>query len=170
VFVRRQPRLRHPRLDLQSALGNPPARAAPLFAPMAAALAIGSMLAPLPVRRLRPSGHGRAIAAGLLGAADGHVTTGAVVVALGTGPLLALGTGLVLAAVPRERAGAAVSSPDPALVATARTAYPEGMSVAGVLCGGLAFPVTRSFRETPSDAVQMARKPFSATNRPLGDR
>jgi hypothetical protein len=59
-------------------------------------------------------------------------------------------------------------------VATARTAYTQGMSVAGVRCalvfGGLAVPVTHSFRETRSDAPQMDGKPFSATNRPLGDR
>ncbi len=69
---------------------------------------------------------------------------------------------------------AAVASHDPALVSTARTAYTEGLSVAGVLCAlvfaGLAFLVTHSFRETSAQPPQRGGKPFSATNRPLGDR
>jgi hypothetical protein len=69
---------------------------------------------------------------------------------------------------------AAIASHDPALVSAARTAYTDGIGVAGVLCAlvfaGLAVLVTQIFRETPSHAPQTDGKPFSATNRPLGDR
>ncbi|HEY1642009.1 MAG TPA: MFS transporter [Streptosporangiaceae bacterium] len=105
---------------LQSVLGLSPFASAVLFAPMGLGVAVGTMSTPALARRVRPA---RAIAGGLaLSAAgcvllalagSGHglplVMTGIAVLALGTGPLFALGTGLVIGSVPPERAGSAAS-------------------------------------------------------------
>ncbi|MBV2155835.1 MFS transporter [Kitasatospora sp. SUK 42] len=107
---------------LQSVLGHSPFASAVLFAPMGLGVAAGTMAAPRLARRMAA---GTAIAGGLacsaVGAlllvgvgADGAgslplVMTGITVLALGTGPLFALGTGLVLGSVPPERAGSAAS-------------------------------------------------------------
>jgi MFS transporter, DHA2 family, multidrug resistance protein len=105
---------------LQSVLGYNPEKAAILFAPMGLGVAVGTLLAPRLTRRLAP---GSAIAAGLAvsvpgclllllvrqGSGPALVMAGTAVLALGTGPLFALGTGLVLRSVPPERAGSAAS-------------------------------------------------------------
>jgi MFS transporter, DHA2 family, multidrug resistance protein len=158
---------------LQSVLGYPPARAAILFAPMALALAVSTMLAPVLARRVRP---GTAIAAGLAVAAAGFVLlagarsdgglgfviAGVAVVAVGTGPLFALGTGLVIAAVPRERAGGAASLSETAnqlggtlgiaLMGTVTAAvYQRGVD--GAVPAGLPADVARSARQTMAGAI-----------------
>ncbi|MEV4759951.1 MFS transporter [Micromonospora sp. NPDC049559] len=105
---------------LQSVLGFSPVASAVLFAPMGLGSAVGTVAAPALTRRLRPA---TAIAGGLAVSALGGlllvgvhgagalplVMTGIAVLALGTGPLFALGTGLVVGSVPPERAGSAAS-------------------------------------------------------------
>ncbi|MFD9890482.1 MFS transporter [Amycolatopsis sp. NPDC059027] len=105
---------------LQSVLGFSPLASAVLFAPMGLAVAVGTMAAPGLTRWLQPS---TAIAAGLAVSVLGSVLliladsvhglplvmVGIAVLALGTGPLFALGTGLVVGSVPVERAGSAAS-------------------------------------------------------------
>lgn len=91
-----------------------------LFAPMGLGVAVGTMAAPALARYMKPT---TAIAGGLAGSALGSlllvgaggasalpmVMTGITVLALGTGPLFALGTGLVVGSVPPERAGSAAA-------------------------------------------------------------
>jgi DHA2 family multidrug resistance protein-like MFS transporter len=105
---------------LQSVLGFSPFAAALLFAPMGLGVAAGTMSTPALARRMRPA---RAIAGGLALSAAGCVLlilvggqhslplvmAGIAVLAVGTGPLFALGTGLVIGSVPPERAGSAAS-------------------------------------------------------------
>ncbi|MEU9873175.1 MFS transporter [Actinomadura sp. NPDC048021] len=102
---------------LQDVLGRSPLASAVLFAPMGLGVAVGTMAAPALARRIRPA---TAIASGLavsavgclpLTVSDGAaaVVAGITVLALGTGPLFALGTGLVVGSVPPERAGSAAS-------------------------------------------------------------
>ncbi|MEU4423568.1 MFS transporter [Actinoplanes sp. NPDC024001] len=105
---------------LQGVLGYSPLASAVLFAPMGLGVAAGTMAAPMLARRTAPT---TAIAGGLavsalgsllLATADGPaalplVMAGITVLALGTGPLFALGTGLVVGSVPPERAGSAAS-------------------------------------------------------------
>jgi DHA2 family multidrug resistance protein-like MFS transporter len=105
---------------LQGVLGFSPAAAAVLCAPMGIGCAVGTMAAPALTRR-RPKPV--AIAAGLGVSALGSlllvgapgaaalplVLVGTAVLGVGTGPLFALGTGLVLGSVPPARAGSAAS-------------------------------------------------------------
>ncbi|MFF4989392.1 MFS transporter [Streptosporangium saharense] len=107
---------------LQSVLGLSPAMAALWYAPMGLALAVGAMLSPALVRWMKP---GTAIAGGLALSAVGFALValtdaggagglalavlGIAVLALGDGPLVSLGTGLVVGSVPPERAGSAAS-------------------------------------------------------------
>ncbi|MFF2808019.1 MFS transporter [Streptomyces sp. NPDC058000] len=105
---------------LQSVLGFSPVASAVLFAPMGLGVAVGTLGAPALARRMQPT---TAIAGGLVGSALGSlllvgvagasalpmVMTGIAVLALGTGPLFALGTGLIVGSVPPERAGSAAS-------------------------------------------------------------
>ena len=105
---------------LQNVLGFGPLAAALLFAPMGIGVAVGTMTAPMLARRMAVP---TAITGGLCvsvlgclaiafahgGAALPLVIVGITVLALGTGPLFALGTGLVIGSVPPERAGSAAS-------------------------------------------------------------
>ncbi|MCR3742171.1 MFS transporter, DHA2 family, multidrug resistance protein [Actinomadura glauciflava] len=102
---------------LQDVLGHSPLASAVLFAPMGLGVAAGTMAAPALAKRVRPA---TAIASGLALSAAGclpllvsdglvPVIAGITVLALGTGPLFALGTGLVVGSVPPERAGSAAS-------------------------------------------------------------
>lgn len=105
---------------LQSVLGYSPLLAAVLFAPMGLGVALGTMTAPTLTRWLSPP---TAIAGGLLISAAGSlllafthgpalVMAGIAILTLGTGPLFALGIGLVMGSVPPERAGSAASIAD----------------------------------------------------------
>ncbi|WP_410676468.1 MFS transporter [Amycolatopsis sp. cmx-4-68] len=105
---------------LQSVLGHSPLASAVLFAPMGLGVAAGTMAAPSLTRWTTPA---TAIAGGLAVSATGGlvlaftsglplVVVGITVLTLGTGPLFALGIGLVLGAVPPERAGSAASMAD----------------------------------------------------------
>ncbi|MEV4053720.1 MFS transporter [Amycolatopsis sp. NPDC049688] len=143
---------------LQSVLGYSPLVSALLFAPMGLGVAAGTMTAPSLTRWLTPA---TAIAGGLLVSAAGGLllalTDGLVpvvvaitVLTLGTGPLFALGIGLVVGSVPPERAGSAASMADTgnylggslgmALIGLTATAVYHGVFPAGTT---LAVDVTR---------------------------
>ncbi|MEV6879971.1 MFS transporter [Amycolatopsis sp. NPDC051128] len=105
---------------LRSVLGHSPLASAVLFAPMGLGVAVGTMTAPSLTRWMTPA---TAIAGGLVVSAAGSlllVFTGGLplvmvaiaVLTLGTGPLFALGIGLVVGSVPPERAGSAASMAD----------------------------------------------------------
>jgi DHA2 family multidrug resistance protein-like MFS transporter len=105
---------------LQSVLGHSPLASAVLFAPMGLGVAVGTMTAPSLTRWMTPA---TAIAGGLAVSAAGSlllvftdglplVMAGIAVLTLGTGPLFALGIGLVVGSVPPERAGSAASMAD----------------------------------------------------------
>ena len=105
---------------LQSVLGYSPLASAVLFAPMGLGVAAGTMTAPSLTRRMTPA---TAITGGLVLSATGGVLLaftdglaltmlGIAVLTLGTGPLFALGIGLVMGSVPPERAGSAASMAD----------------------------------------------------------
>ncbi|GAA3927745.1 MFS transporter [Microbacterium soli] len=105
---------------LQSVLRFSPAAAGLWTAFGGLSIAVGSLLSPMLTRRIR---HATAITAGLVvsfvgfllltgvGAEDGLVAavTGISLIHLGAGPLVSLGTGLVVSGVPPERAGSAAS-------------------------------------------------------------
>ncbi|MFF3068411.1 MFS transporter [Kitasatospora sp. NPDC057904] len=141
---------------LQSVLGHSPLASAVLFAPMGLAVAVGTMASPLLARRVSRS---TAIAGGLalsalggllLTVVDGPgslplVITGVAVLALGTGPLFALGTGLVMGSVPPERAGSAA--------AMSETGNYFGGSLGFALLGALAAAVYRARTHGTSDSL-----------------
>jgi DHA2 family multidrug resistance protein-like MFS transporter len=143
---------------LQSVLGYSPLASAVLFAPMGLGVAVGTMTAPSLTRRMSPA---TAIAGGLVVSSAGGVLlaftdgaglvmAGIAVLTLGTGPLFALGIGLVMGSVPPERAGSAASMADTgnylggslglALIGLTATAVYHGMFPAGTT---LAVDVTR---------------------------
>jgi DHA2 family multidrug resistance protein-like MFS transporter len=144
---------------LQSVLGLSPAASALLFAPMGLGVAAGTMAAPALARRMKQA---TAIAGGLavsglgsllLAAAGGPgslplVIAGIAVLALGTGPLFALGTGLVLGSVPPERAGSAASMSE--------TGNYLGGSLGLALLGAAAAAVYRSRMRGTSDSLAAA--------------
>jgi MFS transporter, DHA2 family, multidrug resistance protein len=141
---------------LQSVLGFSPLASAVLFAPMGLGVAVGTMAAPALGRRMKQT---TAIAAGLAGSALGGlllagvggagalplVMTGIAVLALGTGPLFALGTGLVVGSVPPERAGSAASMSE--------TSNYLGGSLGFALLGVVAAVVYRSRMGGRSDSL-----------------
>ncbi|MGV9596451.1 MFS transporter [Streptosporangium sandarakinum] len=150
---------------LQGVLGFSPFASAVLFAPMGLGVAAGTMAAPTLTRWMRPA---TAIAGGLAGSALGGlllvgvsgdggaggasalplVMTGIAVLALGTGPLFALGTGLVLGSVPPERAGSAASMSE--------TGNYFGGSLGFALLGVVAAVVYRDRMGGTSDSLAAA--------------
>nr|WP_030796218.1 MFS transporter [Streptomyces sp. NRRL S-337] len=143
---------------LQSVLGFSPVASALLFAPMGLGVAVGTMAAPALARRMKQT---TAIAGGLAGSALGSlllvvvgpggasalplVMTGIAVLALGTGPLFALGTGLVVGSVPPERAGSAASMSE--------TGNYFGGSLGFALLGLVAAVVYRNRMDGTSDSL-----------------
>ncbi|MFF0296134.1 MFS transporter [Kitasatospora sp. NPDC004614] len=141
---------------LQNVLDHSPAVSAVLFAPMGIGVAVGTMTAPALARRMKQT---TAIAGGLalsalggllLAVVDGDgalplAMTGITVLALGTGPLFALGTGLVLGSVPPERAGSAASMSE--------TGNYLGGSLGFALLGVLAAIVYRHGMHGTSDSL-----------------
>lgn len=105
---------------LQTVLGYSPLASAVWFIPMGLFMAVGTMSTPALTRMIKPR---TAIIGGMLlsaiGAAlltavnGGHgtwpIVLGTAILGLGCGPLFALGIGLVIDAVPPERAGSAAS-------------------------------------------------------------
>ncbi|AXE82293.1 MFS transporter [Streptomyces atratus] len=156
---------------LQSVLGYSPFASAVLFAPMGLGVAVGTMAAPALARRMKQT---TAIAGGLVGSALGGlllvgaegantlplVMIGIAVLALGTGPLFALGTGLVVGSVPPERAGSAASMSE--------TGNYFGGSLGFALLGVVAAVVYRSRMDGTSDSLAGA---VAASERlPAGQR
>ncbi|WP_067127236.1 MFS transporter [Microtetraspora malaysiensis] len=141
---------------LQSVLGFSPVVSAMLFAPMGLGVAVGTMAAPALARRMKQT---TAIAGGLVGSALGSlllvgvdgagalplVMIGITVLALGTGPLFALGTGLIVGSVPPERAGSAA--------AMSETGNYLGGSLGFALLGVVAGVVYRSRMGGTSDSL-----------------
>ncbi len=141
---------------LQSVLGFSPVASAVLFAPMGLGVAAGTMAAPALARRMKQT---TAIAGGLAASALGSllllgvdgagglplVMTGIAVLALGTGPLFALGTGLILGSVPPQRAGSAASMSE--------TGNYFGGSLGFALLGVLAAVVYRHQTDGTSDSL-----------------
>lgn len=165
---------------LQSALGLAPTTAALWFAPMGLAVGLGTILAPALGRWLPTAA---AIAAGLAGSVLGcllitrvsvdggplPLAVGVAVLALGTGPLFALGTGVVVGAVPAERAGSVASMSETSnffgaslglalLGAIGAGLYRHRMAgpVADATSGGLSADEARAAQETLAGAVGVA--------------
>lgn len=155
---------------LQSVLGYLPFDSAVLFAPMGLGVAVGTMAAPVLARRVPQT---TAITGGLLVSMLGSlllvgvdgagslplVMTGIAVLALGTGPLFALGTGLVVGSVPPERAGSAASMSE--------TGNYFGGSLGFALLGVVAAVVYRSRMHGSSDSLAGA---VAASRRLPADR
>ncbi len=156
---------------LQSVLGHSPLVSALLFAPMGLGVAAGTMTAPALTRFVTPA---TAIAGGLTVSAAGSlllpvtggpvpVVVGITVLTLGTGPLFALGIGLVVGSVPPERAGSAASMADTgnylggslgmALIGLTAAAVYHGVFPAGTT---LAVDVTRP------EVAEQAKEAFTA--------
>ncbi|NUT92215.1 MAG: MFS transporter, partial [Saccharothrix sp.] len=138
---------------LQGVLGHSPFASAVLFAPMGLGVAVGTMTAPALARRVPVP---TAIAGGLGVSAVGSlvvggasalvpVVAGTTVLALGTGPLFALGTGLVMGSVPPERAGSAA--------AMSETGNYLGGSLGFALLGVLGAAVYRAGTGGTSDSL-----------------
>ncbi|WP_202818154.1 MFS transporter [Actinopolymorpha cephalotaxi] len=141
---------------LQSVLGLSPLASAVSFAPMGLAVAIGTLAAPALTRRVSRTS---AIAGGLVVSASGALLLVAVggvfslplvmasiaVLALGTGPLFALGTGLVVGSVPPERAGSAASMSE--------TGNYLGGSLGFAVLGVVAAVVYRAGMDGTSDSL-----------------
>ncbi|MFD7618259.1 hypothetical protein [Streptomyces sp. NPDC059802] len=145
-------------------------------------MGLGTMLAPALGRRLATSA---AIAVGLAGSVLGcllitqvgagggplPLAVGVAVLALGTGPLFALGIGVVVGAVPAERAGSAASMSETSnffgaslgmalLGAAGAGLYHQRMAgpVAGATSAGLPTEAARPARETLAGAVGAAHQ------------
>jgi DHA2 family multidrug resistance protein-like MFS transporter len=144
---------------LQGVLGHSPMAAATLFAPMGLGVAVGTMTAPTLTRRMRqPTAIAGGLALSALGAlsltaVNGPSTlpllmAGIAVLAFGTGPLFALGTGLVMGSVPPERAGSAASMSE--------TGNYFGGSLGLGLLGAAAAVVYRAHAHGTSDSLPAA--------------
>jgi DHA2 family multidrug resistance protein-like MFS transporter len=167
---------------LQSVLDLSPTTAALWFAPMGLGVGLGTMLAPTLGRRLPPAA---AIAVGLAGSVLGcllitqvgasgrplPLAVGVAVLGLGTGPLFALGIGVVMGAVPAERAGSAASMSETSnffggslgmalLGAASAGLYQQRMAgpVADATSAGLPAGSARPARETLAGAVGAAHR------------
>jgi len=144
---------------MQGVLGHSPMAAAILFAPMGLGVAVGTMTAPVLTRRMQQP---TAIAAGLALSAVGALfltvvngpgtlpvlMIGIAVLAFGTGPLFALGTGLVIGSVSPERAGSAASMSE--------TGNYFGGSLGLGLLGAAAAVVYRAHAHGTSDSLAAA--------------
>jgi DHA2 family multidrug resistance protein-like MFS transporter len=132
---------------LQLVQGLSPLRAGLLLVPAAAGELVMTMLAPVIARRVRPA---YLVAAGLLISAAGLVVlaqtgattgaarlvTGMVLMLLGTAPMLALSTVLVVGSAPPEKAGTAAAMPE--------TGGELGVAVGVATMGSLGTLVYRS--------------------------
>ena len=150
---------------LQSVLGYTPAEAAWLFTPMGLAMATGTLLAP---RLVRSVGRTPLISGGMLLSACGAamvaadaglpgMIAGISVLALGFGPLFALGTDLVIGSVPPEHAGAAASLAE----ASNHTGGNLGIALLGTV-GAVAYRIG-----LPSGADDAVRETIAGANEAL---
>jgi DHA2 family multidrug resistance protein-like MFS transporter len=151
---------------LQLVLGFSPLKAGLWTMPSSVGFIIGSMTAPLLVRRFRPAyvmaGGLMLVAAGLivLTQVDGpsalaFLVTGTVVLALGLSPVVTLGTDLIVGSAPPERAGAASS--------LSETGAELGGALGIAVLGSIGTAVYRGMMadavpdNLPPDAVEAAR-------------
>jgi DHA2 family multidrug resistance protein-like MFS transporter len=128
---------------LQLVAGYQPLRAGLALLPAVAAGLLATQLAPLAARRIRPApliaGGLTVSVAGLLlltGATDATaVIAGMALFNVGAGPLVTLGTGIVVGAVPAEKAGSAAS--------LSQTANEFGFALGVAVLGSVAAAVYR---------------------------
>ncbi|MBW4716741.1 MFS transporter [Saccharothrix obliqua] len=144
---------------LQMVAGLSPLAAGLWLLPSAVAMIVSSMVAPVVARRVAP-GVLVAVALGIsavgylllafVSGPDGLalVVTGLVVVYAGIGPMMALGTDLVVGAAPAERAGSAA--------AMSETSMEFGLALGVAVLGSVGTAVYRSELPpgTPADAVE----------------
>ncbi|SNT63563.1 MFS transporter, DHA2 family, multidrug resistance protein [Asanoa hainanensis] len=155
---------------LQLVAGYQPLRAGLTLLPAVAAGLVATQLAPLAARRIRPApliAGGLAISVvGLVlltAATDATaVITGMALFNIGAGPLVTLGTGIVVGAVPPERAGSAAS--------LSQTANEFGFALGVAVFGSVAAAVHRhgapagsgdSLATTPPALLAQARDAFT---------
>jgi DHA2 family multidrug resistance protein-like MFS transporter len=152
--------------ELQLVLGLSPLRAGYWMLPSSAGFTVGSMLAPIVARRVRPF---LVIAGGLVLASGGlmivaecaglpGIAVGSVAFSLGLAPVPTLGTAMIVGSAPPERAGAASG--------LAETASELGGALGIALLGSLGAAVYRSHlggtlpleADTLAGAVALAAK------------
>jgi DHA2 family multidrug resistance protein-like MFS transporter len=158
---------------IQSVLGLSPGTSGLWQAPTGIGIAVGSMLAPFLVRKLQPL---RAIVLGMSISATSllvitqagpsgwliTVVVAGAMIAFGVGPLFALGTGMVIGAVPPEKAGSAAS--------LSETSNVFGSTLGLAVMGSVGAAVYRSqmsdaeLSEVPADAIDAARENLAAAN------
>ncbi|GAA4070430.1 MFS transporter [Actinomadura miaoliensis] len=163
---------------LQLVQGLSPLTAGLWLLPAAAALGVGSLVAPIAARRLRP---GHVVAAGLVVAAAGFlllaqadavwgpppVVAGLALVFLGSSPATALGTDLVVGSAPQDKAGAASA------LGETSTELGVALGVAVLGSAGTAVYRDRLGEAVPADARDTLAGAVSAAERlpaPVGDR
>ncbi|MFE9747016.1 MFS transporter [Saccharothrix saharensis] len=163
---------------LQLVFGLSPLHAGLWTAPSACGVIVGSTVAPMLVRRVRP---GFVVAAGLVLSAVGFavltlvapgtglapLVIGSIIVSLGLGPMMTLTTDLVVGSAPSERAGeaSALSETAPelggalgiAILGSVGTAVYRAQ-VAGAVPAGLPEDSTRAAEETLGGAVSAAEE------------
>ncbi len=163
---------------LQLVLGLSPFRAGLWVLPATGGSILGSMLAPLIVRRIRPAAavSGALVIAaggfGLLTQVDatsglGLLVTGSVIFSLGVAPVVTLATDMIVGAAPPERAGAASAISETgtelglalgvAMIGSLGTAVYRSQ-VAEAVPGGMAPEATEAARETLGGAVEVAQR------------
>jgi DHA2 family multidrug resistance protein-like MFS transporter len=144
---------------LQMVAGHSPLAAGLWLLPSAVAMIVASMAAPALAKRIAA---GRLVAAALALSAVGYLmlafvdgpgglalaVSGLVVVYLGIGPMMALGTDLVVGAAPAERAGSAA--------AMSETSMEFGLALGVAVLGSVGTAVYRSElpEGVPADAVE----------------
>ncbi len=162
---------------LQLVLGLSPMLAGLWMVPSAGGMIVGSLLAPLPVRRVRPA---YVVAAGMAPAAAGFglltqvhgssglavLVAGSVLISLGVAPAVTLATDLIVGAAPPERAGAASAMSETgselggalgiAVLGSIGTAVYRG-HMAGTLPAGVPRGSASAARDTLGGALAAAR-------------
>jgi MFS transporter, DHA2 family, multidrug resistance protein len=145
---------------LQLVEGLSPLRAGLWLLPTVAAAMVSFQLSPLVARKVRPA---HLIAAGmavsvvgllLIARADGRdaVVTGLALINIGAGPLVTLGTNLVIGAAPPERAGSAASM--------SQTSNEFGFALGIAVMGTIATAVYRA--RVPADAASATHDSLAA--------
>ncbi|MGH9193731.1 MAG: MFS transporter, partial [Acidimicrobiales bacterium] len=161
---------------LQLVVGLSPFRAGLWLLPATGGSILGSMLAPLIVRRIRPASaiSGALVIAavgfGLLTQVDassglGLLVAGSVIFSVGVAPVVTLGTDMIVGAAPPERAGAASAISETgtelglalgvAIIGSLGTAVYRSQ-VADAVPGGMPPDATAAARETLGGAVDVA--------------
>jgi MFS transporter, DHA2 family, multidrug resistance protein len=151
---------------LQLVLGFSPLKAGLWTLPSSVGFIVGSLMAPILVRRVRPgyvmAGGLMLVAVGLLvltqvggSSALGFLVVGTVVLALGLSPVVTLGTDLIVGSAPPERAGAASS--------LSETGAELGGALGIAVLGSIGTAVYRSMmadavsNDVPPEAAEAAR-------------